>query len=630
MDTFACKCDLAFESLGAESDAVLIVPPFADIYRPALGVHLLQSCSERAGLRVKILYANLLFAALSGEHLYNSICYASRRWMWGDRLFAASAFGLPRLGHELDSLREQIRMEGRTRGKELTIGELYGLEERSTAFCSEIATRLMRMRVLVVGSTSTFEQTAASVALLTAVKRADPRIITVIGGANCEGELAEGVTSLGAQIDFVFSGECEEAFPEFLRRVARGEVLPRDRIVRCSSYLDMNALPEPSFDDYFTQLETALPSRRKDTHIWLPYESSRGCWWGAKRHCTFCGLNGETMTFRQKSPERVIDGLRRLLMRYPTKLVCMIDNIMPHAYFRILLPRLAESLPPAHIFYETKSNLSLDQVSLLKRAGVGLIQPGIEALSSSLLRRMDKGVTAPQNLALLRYARSVGLAVNWNLLYDFPGDERGDYDSTLALFPLIRHLNPPTGLYPISIDRFSPYFTRSSEYGIANLRPLDGYSWVFPTGADLRKLAYHFQGDYASAHRVDPDLLPKLNYGVETWQLAWNNPESPPPVLNIGPLNEDHYLLIDTRGLAGTSMLQFLTPVQARSALVGGPLAKDPFAKWAIQSKLAVELDGWSVPLAVTDVETWRRFQNAATAASGDSGELGLVIAQST
>src|SRR3954465_271775 len=35
-------------------------------------------------------------------------------------------------------------------------------------------------------------------------------------------------------------------------------------------------------------------------------ETARGCWWGAKNHCTFCGLNGETMGFRAKSADRVM------------------------------------------------------------------------------------------------------------------------------------------------------------------------------------------------------------------------------------------------------------------------------------------------------------------------------------
>jgi len=35
MGEFRTRCDRAFELLGADLDAVLIVPPFADICRPA-------------------------------------------------------------------------------------------------------------------------------------------------------------------------------------------------------------------------------------------------------------------------------------------------------------------------------------------------------------------------------------------------------------------------------------------------------------------------------------------------------------------------------------------------------------------------------------------------------------------
>jgi len=43
--------------------------------------------------------------------------------------------------------------------------------------------------------------------------------------------------------------------------------------------------------------------------------------------------------------------------------------------------------------------------------------------------------------------------------------------------------------------------------------------------------------------------------------------------------------------------------------LIGGPLDRQPLAPWAIERKLAVALDNWCVPLAVSNVETWRRFE---------------------
>jgi len=420
--------------------------------------------------------------------------------------------------------------------------------------------------------------------------------------------MAQGIASLGGSLDYIFSGECESVFPDFLRRVVAGEPLPADRIVRGEASFDMDSLPEPSFEDYFAQLDNALPAWRENAEIWLPYESSRGCWWGARQHCTFCGLNGETMAFRQKSPERMIAGAKRLLERYPSRLLFMIDNIMPHSYFRTVLPRLAEELPPAEIFYEIKANLNLEQVELLRCAGVYRVQPGIEAFSSSLLRRMKKGVLPRQNLALLRYARAAGLGLYWNLLCELPGDKWEDYEATLELFPLLHHLTPPSGVYPVSIDRFSPYFRDAAAYGITHLEPLPAYSSVFPPSADLPSLAYHFKGEYASAKSSHPELYASLDRAVREWKDCWKTGAAA-PALSLTRGDDGYFTLMDSRGLEGTDFFQFLNEEEARTVLVGGPLDRQPLAEWAFERKLAVNLDGWCVPLAVTDVETWRRFE---------------------
>ena len=608
MNDIEARYDRAFELLSTEADAVLIVPPFADINRPSLGVHLLQAAAERAGLRVRVFYANLLFASLSGEDLYQAISNGNFGWLWGERIFARAAFGLPPLGYQTEKLCEQIAKRDRSKNRNVTFEQLAALEREAGPFCADLGARFSALRFRMAGATTTFHQTAASVALLAQVKRAKPEAIIAIGGANCEGEMARGIASLGAPIDYIFSGECESVFPDFLRRTVTGQALPAERIVHGEPCVDMDSLPEPSFDEYFAQLDNALPAWRENHEIWLPYETSRGCWWGARQHCTFCGLNGETMAFRQKSPDHAIAGAKRLLSRYPSPFLAMIDNILPHSYFRTVLPRLAEELPPARIFYETKSNLTLEQVRLLRRAGVYRIQPGIEALSSSLLRRMRKGVLARQNLALLRYARAAELVLNWNLLCEFPGDQREDYDATLALLPLIHHLNPPSSLSPVSIDRFSPYYRDAAAFGITHLEPLPGYAWAFPGHADMRSLAYHFTGEYACAQSSHPELYDSLNRAFRQWRDSWKA-GSPAPTLWLTPGSDGYYTLMDTRGLEGAAFIQFLDEEEARTVLIGGPFERVPLAEWAIERKLAVALDGWCVPLAVTNVETWCRFE---------------------
>ena len=610
MDDVQAKFDRAFELLGAEFDVLLIVPPFAGLYRPALSVHLLQAVAERAGFRARILYANLLFAILGGENLYNTAWSGHFGWLWGERLFAATAFGLPRLAYRESELRKQIASLESPEDDEAIFDQLVTLEGKVGPFCADLGERFAALRFSMAGATSTYHQTAAGCALLAEVKRALPKVVTAMGGANCEGEMAKGIASLGAPIDYIFSGECDSVFPEFLRRIATGEPLPPDRIIRGEACADLDSLPEPSFEDYFAQLANALPSCREDNEVWLPYESSRGCWWGARQHCTFCGLNDETMAFRHKSPDHVIAGARRLLLRYPTRRLGMIDNILPHSYFRTVLPRLAQELPPVQIFYEVKSNLNLEQVELMHRAGIVQIQPGIEALSSSLLQRMKKGVLARQNLALLRYARATGLGVAWNLLYGFPGDQLEDYDSTLALIPLIHHLPPPNGAYLLSLDRFSPYTNDPAAYGISDLKPAPSYACAYPSSADLRSLAYQFTGKYDCAMTSHPELSGTLERACKEWRDAWKA-GSPAPALSLVPGDDNYYSLMDTRGLEDTEMFQFLSEEEARTVLLGGPLDRQPLAEWAIDRKLAVALDGWCAPLAVTDFDTWRRFESS-------------------
>src|SRR5208282_1767562 len=194
---------------------------------------------------------------------------------------------------------------------------------------------------------------------------------------------------------------------------------------------DMDRLPDPDYGDYFAALgRSSLGPRIKPA---LLIESARGCWWGAKSHCTFCGLNGSTMAFRAKSAQRVYAELVRQKSRYGIGRFLAVDNIMSYHYFRDLLPMLNEHNPGVSLFYEIKSNLKRDQVELLRDAGVLAVQPGIESLSSHVLRLMRKGVTAIQNVQLLRLCREFGIEIAWNLLYGFPGETPEDYVETAQI-----------------------------------------------------------------------------------------------------------------------------------------------------------------------------------------------------
>ena len=584
--------------------ALLVVPPFAWLERPAIGVHILQALARAAGFEVQILYANLLFAASFGERSYNTLSRLQYGMLLGERMFCRAAFGGSPLGRgaqsglaqKLDALKQFYQRSGRPMRIELET--LLAFESRIPEWVDGLLAQVGHYPV--VGCSTSFEQTMASLAILKAAKRADPTVLTILGGANCEGEMAVGLSALEPTLDHIFSGESEQTFVAFLAAVARGE-RPSSRVLEGTPCSALDDLPTPDYSDYYTQLRAFLPDSPMlhGGNCYLPYESSRGCWWGQKSHCTFCGLNGHGMAFRQKSPDRVLAELKTLSASHPTRQVTMTDNIMPHSYFRTLVPRLPIELPGLKLMYEQKANLTLQQVVDLVRGGVTEIQPGIEALSTGLLRLMAKGTSAAQNIALLRYAQATGMVLQWNLLYGFPGDQLSFYSETLELLPLLHHLPPPKRMSPVILDRFSPYHSHPERYGIVDLRPLPAYFDVFPDGADVHKIAYHFDGTFPSEAIAKPDLILPLSLEVERWRQSYYAQKTPPELRVVREENGE-LTLNDTRQVATLPPRTVITESQAVAILVPQLLRSidRPAHAWATAHKLVVERDGRSVPLA--------------------------------
>ncbi len=588
-----------------DCDAIIIVPPGADVERPAIGPHMLATCAQQAGFRVRIVYANLIYAAAIGLSRYSGICQFAND-LWGERVFSAAAYGTPLLGRVCHE--PQLSSGG---NEKLSLHSLRTMAQTACEWVDQVSVVLAEFCPRVIGCTSMFQQNASSVALLERIKRLRPECIAIMGGANCEGEMAEGVLTLNDRIDYAFSGESEETFPEFLRAVRDGHT-PSRGVISGAPIVDLERLPLPDYADYFAQFSLFLSDNKlhSSCQSQLTYETSRGCWWGQKQHCTFCGLNGLGMQSRAKSPEKVLEDLRHLVAKYPDRKLLMCDNIMPHSYFRTLLPRLANELPNLNIFYEQKSNLTLEQVMLLKRAGITEIQPGIESLSTPLLKRMKKGVSARQNIALLRYARVAGISLNWNILCGFPGDLAAEYEPMLSLLPMLRHLQPPMGVYPVSLDRFSPYFLRAEEFGITNIRPPVCYEHTLPESADAGKVAFRFDAEFESVSQQSSEISWLLQYEIEHWRNAWSTGTL--PVLELTENGVDQFVLKDTRRNLDVPEIALLNRVQATLVLTGVADRQSSDVEQAIKREWIAAQDGALIPLVTAEPVLLARFEQSA------------------
>lgn len=525
----------------SEWPVVLVSMPFMDPYSPSIQLGLLKAVTARHGFPVRTYHAYLDFAVQIGVDYYRMLCQ-HRGTLVGDWLFSLEAFGdaAPDPGARmLDELADSLSYLGaspeeakekliRTRGSDVP------------AYLDTLVNGFSWEDVAVVGFSSTFQQNTASFALARRLKQYHPKIMTVFGGANFDDEMGPELVRTVDCIDAAVIGEGDRAFPLLLGALAAGGDLDhvpalarrQDGQVKITDPMpvtdQLDNLPAPDYDEYFQHAEElgVLP-RVGHREVWLPIETARGCWWGAKHHCTFCGLNGTTMRFRSKSPERVLDELAEQAKRYRSFRFEAVDNILDMAYFGKLFPVLAENATGYEIFYEVKANLSRDQLRLMAQAGVTHIQPGIESLSSHVLHLMRKGVRAVQNVNLLRWARYYDMHVDWNLLWGFPGETEQDYADQAAVIPHLRHLPPPVNCARIWLERFSPIFTEQDTFRLRHRAPEHSYRYVYPDTVDLERVAYFF--DYELDEGLPESAYADLRRVAGDWASGWQ--EDNPPAL---------------------------------------------------------------------------------------------------
>ena len=162
----------------------------------------------------------------------------------------------------------------------------------------------------------------------------------------------------------------------------------------------------------------------------------------------------------------------------------------------------------------------------MARAGVTHIQPGLESLSTAVLKHMRKGVTAAQNVNVLRWARYYGMDVAWNVLWGIPGENAKDYAQQSTLVPNLVHLQPPETDGRIWLERFSPMFTELPDDRFRFKVPERSYSYVYPAGIDLTQAAYFF--DYELKDALPDRAFEDLARAIEKWRMAWRDTQ---PVL---------------------------------------------------------------------------------------------------
>src|SRR5215207_9689921 len=484
----------------------LISMPTLSARFPSFQLALLKPTLEKAGIPVQTFSLFMYFGTFAGWRINETLAdvYPS---MVGEWLWTKAAFGDFANDDEYFQIYRK-NLEGICHKAGCTLDDLRRLRETAApAFIDFCVNSVDWSRFGVIGFSVVFQQTLASIALARALKQRYPHIPIMMGGATFEDDIAEEIMNGCPQVDYIHCGDGDETLPQAVRRVYSGQsmqgmpgIMWRDEgqiayAGRAPNLADMNKTPVPDFDEYFyARKEGGYGYSDQARGVLLPIETARGCWWGVKNHCTFCGLNRAGMEFRAKDAAQVIEQLEGLSRRYGVLDFNAIDNIMAPEYIDKLFGRLADANTDIRLHYEVRPSLTRAQLKLMRAGGLFSIQPGVESFSTHVLKLMRKHTTGMRNLELVKWCTYYGINNLYNVLVRFPGERAEDYKTQTELMPKIHHWQAPWAAAPVRADRGSPMFSEPETQSITRLTHSPCYDFLFPKDRfDLERVSYYFE-----------------------------------------------------------------------------------------------------------------------------------------
>jgi len=337
----------------------------------------------------------------------------------------------------------------------------------------------------LVGLSVCFSQLAASLLAAREIKKQWPHLHLVLGGSSCTTDLAKSLLPFYPEIDSIVIGEGEQALAELIASLVENRPCRAKNIITAGKTADhpgllpaneeirdLDSLPLPEYQDYFTEL------REIGLHFIpvLPLEFSRGCWWN---RCSFCNLNLQWCGYRFKSWKRMVSEVEELGRCFECLDFTFTDNALPPGEASDFFRSIAQKGKDYRFFAEIRIAADPDVYHLYRQGGLHSIQIGIEALADSLLVRMRKGTTAMDNVAALKFAAAAGLALDGNLILEFPGSTPEEVEETCRVLDLVLPYRPLKAA-SFFLGHGSPVWRDPASYGIRAILRHPHYGKLFP------------------------------------------------------------------------------------------------------------------------------------------------------
>jgi len=517
----------------------LLAPPWSTYNRPSIQLGTLKAYLNQAlpHLTVDAFHLYLPVAARVGYPRYAAI--SERTWL-AEPVFAALLY--PEKAEEARTVfLKEARRDPDTR--RIDFEQLVQTVRRAA---DQFIAGIVWETYLLAGFSISLCQLTAALYLAREIKRRCPTLPIVAGGSSVAGDSGRAIVEHFPWIDAVVLGEGEKPLARLIKTLEAGgdigtsageAILVADKTrpsqnVRFEQQNTLGGLPVPNYDDYFAALGDLPPEKR--FFPVLPAEMSRGCWWQKRsphgsRGCAFCNLNTQWHGYRTKSPDQIVTELERLKNRYLLVNFAFVDNALPVQTARDIFNTLADTGHDFSLFGEIRATTDRDTLAAMRRAGLEKVQIGIEALSSRLLQKLNKGTTAINNLRVMRDCEELGIENRSNLIVNFPGSDETDQAETLRAIEFAQIFRPLKPV-PFWLGLGSPVCRDFDHYGIQTHFNHPNYKALFPPdiARKVPLVIQAYRGDRTRQKKLWAPVMRRVRQWEATYTvLRQQGPEQP-------------------------------------------------------------------------------------------------------
>ena len=318
------------------------------------------------------------------------------------------------------------------------------------------------------------------------IKRLHPDALLVVGGVHFM-HCAKDTLGRIPEIDVVVHGEGERTIVElaqaFEQRVGFESIegityREGQEIIRNPDrelIEDLDELPiytkysKTDYPEYVFGYPDPVPA--------ISVMSSRGC----PYQCVFCSKAGQK--YRCRSAKSVVDEIEALKYRFNIRGVNFLDLTLTanRKHVEELCQEMITQKLDVVWWCESRANIQLDLLDLMKEAGCVSIALGVESGSKRILSSAKKGITIDQVVKFCEKCNEISILAQPYFMFSLPDETEEDVRQTIDLITDLESITQPCSFQPTVIFPGTVVEQLARERGII---PKD-FSWCDQYHSDL-------------------------------------------------------------------------------------------------------------------------------------------------